>query len=141
MNEALTTDQMYSMIIGLVDCRDAWMVEPGFLRQIDIPSRYHEPLMSLRDHVQHLIEGYDYLQSPFFQRSISGRPAEFRAMKTKLESQPRKRTEHARSFSDALAAIRGDDSAYDLLSSTQHHRLDAIRDLIASIDEPQSNVA
>jgi hypothetical protein len=132
---------MYSMIVGLVDHCDAWMVEPGFLRQIDIPSRYHQPLMSLRDHVQRLIEDYDYLQSPVFQRSISGRSAEFRAMKTKMESQPQKRTEHARSFSDALTAIRRDDSAYDLLSSTQHYRLDAIRDLITSIDEPQPNVA
>jgi hypothetical protein len=136
MNDALTADQMYSMIVGLVRNCDASLVEPEFLRQMDIPSRYHQPLMALRDQVQRLIEDYDYLQSSAFLRSVADRSEEFRTMRKKLESEPQKRAAHARAFSDALVAIRRNNCVHDLLSPTQHHRLDAIRDLIASMDEP-----
>lgn len=140
MNEALTADQVLSMLVGLVRCNDASMIEPGFLHQIGIPEHHHRRVTTLRDCIQRLIDDYDYLQSPVFLHAVAGRSQEFGAMKAKLESQPQNRTIHARSFSDSIASLRRDSRAYELLSASHHHELDAIRELLSALDEPHSNV-
>ena len=140
MKEALTTDQVLSMVVGLVRCCDGDIVEPGFLSQTGIHPQNHHRVITLRDHIQRLVDEYDYIQSPAFLRGIAGRSPEFRAMKTKLEQQPEKRASHAQAFSNALASIRRDDSAYDLLSSTHQHLLDVIRLQLSAIDEHQPNL-
>jgi hypothetical protein len=134
MQGELTTDQILSLVVGLERCNDDLVVESSLLREIKIPSRYHEHVVNLRDHIHCLIEEYDYIQSPVFLRAISGRSPEFRTMKANYEKQPEKRSAHARAFSDALLAIRHGDSAYDLLCPSQHHRLNAIREVLDTLD-------
>lgn len=121
------------MLVGLKETGSEQVLdEPAFLTW-EICERGDIPLVRrMSTIINELFDSFDYSKSPEFIRSLSGKSAEFRAMKLRLIT-PMRRTETRKRLGDALAHFADSDAVLDLIEDNRHERIKELRSLLTEV--------
>ena len=79
---------------------------------------------------------FRYVESPRFLREVAGKSPAYAAMRRKLQDEPAKRPEHLLSFNASLNAMLTSREAYDFVPAERHAELDALRDVLGQVGNP-----
>ena len=136
----LSKPELIRFLIGLIEVNDADLIDDDSLLPPEISAADDRAMIRrLRDVLQRLYRDFDYLTSPEFAALADGKSDAYRAMLTKLWSDPEKRRQQRDKYADALATLLSDDRAYDLTPPERHKMLDDLRDRFGSVTNPDGH--
>lgn len=136
----LERKEVFALILGLVRTND-WDIfqDVASKHPSDLPPHDVAMHMKIGATLRDLIATYDFVESPAFNRVVSGRSQQFVEMKARLEREPVKRREHQDKLLLALEALPLNDAAFDLVAPSRHAQLREIRETLAALSSPAAN--
>jgi hypothetical protein len=133
----LTKSELRRMIVGLVEVNDANLLDQVNILSPDVCAHAdHAAIRGIRDLVNQLYLGFDYLASPRFKAEIKGKSPAFSDMLRKRYTDPVRRAEWRRTYGVALTRVLDDDQAYTLTKTVEHGSLDRLRELLSALENP-----
>ncbi len=133
----LTKQELVQLLVGWSRTNDVHLSDDDGCLTIEVcrPAD-RETLRSAVRIIHALRQGFSYLESPVFQRSVAGRSVSFSQMKRRLEDDPTRRAIHASALDGALTVILTSREAYDLVPNGRHVELDTLVKLLRSMSNP-----
>jgi hypothetical protein len=125
----------YRTILGLVEVND-WQIFEDAARKLpfEFPPQHRSTYLNIGNILSELVRDYDYTNSAAFVRDTSSSSSAVLAAKRRRENEPVRRAERRKSFFSALAALPETRMAYDLVASSDHARLDRLREFIQKLE-------